>query len=61
MSQKEILDRVISNPGIRQVEFGTRGDAYHQIVQLVKKGCIRRELIRSPRNFYILYPTGEEL
>lgn len=61
MSQQEILDRVIANPGIRQAEFGTRGDAHHQIAQLVKKRCIRRELIRSPRNFYVLYPTGEGL
>ena len=61
MSQKEILEKVIAKPGIRQAEICQNGNESHMIRQLEKKGCIRRELLHSPRNTYALYPTGEPL
>ena len=61
MSQQEILDKIISNPGIKQADVLINGNESKMIAQLVIKGCIRRELRRTPRNFYVLYPTGENL
>ena len=61
MSQQEILDKVKSNPGIRQTDVLINGNESKMITQLVIKGCIRREVIRTPRNYYTLYPTGEML
>jgi len=61
MSQQEILDKVISSPGIKQADVLINGNESKMITQLVIKGYIRREVIRTPRNYYILYPTEEVL
>lgn len=62
MSQEELLSEIQQNPGIEQGEVvrsrKKQGHNGRQVTQLVKKGCIRREVFK--RSFR-LWPTGVEL